>query len=40
MILENIKTMKNQIIYILTLAVLVAAFTDCGSKSTNPNSDE
>ena len=40
MILENIKTMKNQIIYILTLAVLVAAFTGCGSKSTNPNSDE
>ncbi|MFH6983317.1 efflux RND transporter periplasmic adaptor subunit [Marinoscillum luteum] len=32
--------MKNQIIYILTLAVLVAAFTGCGSKSTNPNSDE
>ena len=40
MILENIKTMKNQIIYILSLAVLVAAFTGCGSKSTNPNSDE
>ena len=40
MILENIIHMKNQIIYILTLAVLVAAFTGCGSKSTNPNSDE
>ncbi|WP_424963907.1 efflux RND transporter periplasmic adaptor subunit [Ekhidna sp.] len=32
--------MKNQIIYILTLVVLVAAFTGCGSKNANPNSDE
>ncbi len=40
MIPENIIHMKNQIIYILTLVVLVAAFTGCGSKNANPNSDE
>ena len=40
MIPENIIHMKNQIIYILILVVLVAAFTGCGSKSANSNSDE